>query len=381
MKSILPLLTLLFFSSSVGAQLNFDITTEGTTPEVEAAIEYAADIWGQYLNSDVTVKLQVAWVPLGAGTLGATLPNMRLNYPGTPEPDFWYPTSLANAISGAEQNVGEADMAIFMNSDFDYYLGTDGNPGPGQHDFVTIFLHEMVHGLGGLSLGNVVENTGSFGTQTSADLPFPVTPFPFPELEELPSIWDLYMVDLDGTPALDESAYPQPSEDLADLFTGQQLYFNGPLAVAANDGNDVRLYAPLTYASGSSLHHFNESTFAPSSDNALFTPQAGAGEVHHQPGPILMGALEDIGWTTNEVIVGIETWTHPAIGAFPNPCTDKVTITVDSPEYALWLTDASGRQIRSLNAGVNTISDLPSGMYLVTSSLHGTTATTRLLID
>lgn len=367
MKTLSLLTAALLLTSVLSAQLTFEFTTENTTPEVEAAMEFAAETWGPYLNSEVPVKIYVAWLPLTGSTLGMTLPNIRANFEGAPEPDTWYPTTLANAITGVEQNPDEADMLLLMNSNFNYYLGTDGNPGPGQQDFVSVFMHEMVHGLGGLSLGNVdADDLGSFGSQTAEDLPIPFLPFPFPDLDSLPAIWDHFLVDLGGTSLLDTLTYPQPSVELGDAFTSQHVYFNGPLAVAANDGVNVRMYAPLTYASGSSLHHFNESTFPASNENALFTPQAGAGEVHHQPGPILMGALEDIGWSTNEVIVSTAELSSDNMLAYPNPAQNRLTVTgAQNASYPLL--DASGRQVMTLNSGSNDVSALTAGMYLLMS--------------
>jgi hypothetical protein len=79
-------------------------------------------------------------------------------------------------------------------------------------------------------------------------------------------------------------------------MTGNLLFFGGPLARASNQGNSVRLYAPTTYDAGSSVAHLNEATFRAGNPNSLMTPQISYGEVNHDPGPMTVAILGDLGW-------------------------------------------------------------------------------------
>src|SRR5690606_24816502 len=78
-------------------------------------------------------------------------------------------------------------------------------------------------------------------------------------------------------------------------FTSNDLYCNSPLATAENGGSNPPTYAPSTWNGGSSYSHWDESTFN-GTVNALMTPQIGAGEAIHDPGPLALAFMEDMGW-------------------------------------------------------------------------------------
>jgi hypothetical protein len=381
MKRLAAIVLILATSHFAWTQVTFDVTTTGTSPEMDDAIEYAIDIWGQYLNSEVPIKIHVIYSDqLPNGTLGYCIPNARKNFTAAPYEDIWYATSLANSIAGFEVNPGELDMEIRIGTTINYYLGTDGDPNPGQYDFVSVFLHEVVHGLGGLSLGNKVGAEGSFGTTTAADLlPIEVS-WPFPDLEELPMIWDVFLVNDEDQALLDTALFPNPSNELGSEFTSQQIYFNGAGAVAGNDGVLPRMYAPISFQSGSSLHHFNESTFPSSSDNALFTPSIGSVEVHHSPGPILLGALEDIGWSVN-MDVGVEDLAESRLTLYPNPSNGNLFIDAFDTDIDIDLVDLSGQIVQNnLQSGYNDLASLSPGMYLLVGAVNGQNIQERLVI-
>jgi len=279
------------------AQSTFVVTTNGTTPEIDAAIDYATDIWSQYLTSTVPIKVEISFEAFGPGLLGTGLPNHRQNFTNAPMSDVWYPTSLANAFAGTEVNPGEVDMHLFFNSDINWYYETDGNPSSSQFDFVSVLLHEVVHGLGGVSLVYRENGIGCNGCIPVADLGLPDPSFEWPNsFEGHPSAWDLFLVDGNGSHLIDTLVFPDQSTTLGDALVSNDIYFSGSNAIFANNGNQPKIYAPATYAYGSSINHFDENSYPPSSGNALFTPFSSGNEVNHLPGPMLLGALMDIGW-------------------------------------------------------------------------------------
>ncbi|MEO0779999.1 MAG: hypothetical protein AAF146_25790, partial [Bacteroidota bacterium] len=140
----------------------FEVTTSNSPPGAEAAIEFATNIWSQFLTSEVPIKIQVNFIQF-PGFLGLSLSNGRKNFPGAPIADRWYPLSLVNAMCGTPINDDDPDMEIYMTTLTNWYFGTDGNPGPNQQDFVSVFLHEIGHSLGMTSLCNVEGGEGSFG--------------------------------------------------------------------------------------------------------------------------------------------------------------------------------------------------------------------------
>src|SRR5438270_860240 len=75
---------------------------------------------------------------------------------------------------------------------------------------------------------------------------------------------------LTGTNLFDTSTASfvgQPGNPSPD-FTNDNLFFNGPLATAANGGNNVKLFAPAAYRSGSSVSHIDK----PISDPTVMKP-------------------------------------------------------------------------------------------------------------
>lgn len=370
MKRLYSLLLVLLTTLTSFSQATFNVSSTGTDPTIDNAIAYTTDIWGQYLNSAVPIKIKFVYADLtNAGPLAITLPNGEKDFSSAPIASTWYATSLANSLEGSELNVGEFDMDIYVNSSVNYYFGTDGNPGPGQYDFVSIFLHEIAHGLGILSLTKIENGQGSFGYVTLSSV-FPLqSSFPFPVLEGLPSVWDRFIVNGSGQQLIDQGIFANPSTALRTQFQSNNLFFTGPIATAANGGNNPRMFAPGTYAYGSSLQHFNESTFPLSSGNSLMTPYSGIQEVEHLPGDILMGALQDVGWSTNVVEIN-EQEAANNIELFPNPAADFIELNfgeMNEESIEVNILDVTGAviftKIVHSNAAKIDISQLPKGAY------------------
>ena len=54
------------------------------------------------------------------------------------------------------------------------------------------------------------------------------------------------------------------------------------------------MYTPAIYEQGSSVSHLDEATYSKSGPDAVMTPNLDAGEVFHQPGPLLLAMMEDM---------------------------------------------------------------------------------------
>jgi PA domain len=119
------------------------------------AFQFAADIWGATLDSNVTIVVNAAFNPLGANVLGSAGTTFVFSdfpgvfpYPGAQFPDTWYHSALADKLAGQELNSpGQPDINAQFSSNFDFYLGLDNNHGA-QNDLVAVLLHELAHGLG-----------------------------------------------------------------------------------------------------------------------------------------------------------------------------------------------------------------------------------------
>lgn len=135
--------------------------------------EFAAQIWGAELASDVPIFVGATFQPLPCaatnGVLGAAGPTWIINnFPGAPLADTWYVSALADARSGEDQVPGDIDIISFFNSNLGtpgclestgWYYGLDNNNDPAEIDFLSVVTHEIAHGLGFLELAS--EGNGS----------------------------------------------------------------------------------------------------------------------------------------------------------------------------------------------------------------------------
>ena len=74
----------------------------------------------------------------------------------------------------------------------------------------------------------------------------------------------------------------------------KNLYWAGDLGTKANGGKRPKMYTPNPYDDGSSISHMDEYTFAYSTGNALMSPQLDFGETIHDPGPVVLGMMDDL---------------------------------------------------------------------------------------
>lgn len=346
-------------------------------PEAQAAVALAAGIWEGILASPVPIKVLVNWVPMGNTALGVTFPNGRRDFPGAPVPNTWYATALANAIAATELNPGENDIDVFLNSQTDWYFGTDGATPAGQQDLVSVALHELGHGLGFVGLAKKTGTVGSFGLLELSDFAPLFTTFPWPALDTLPGIFDRFLAHpQDGALDLMEN----PGDALGEAMTSNQLRWSGPYALEASGGAPVRIYAPNTFALGSSCVHLNESSYPTGNANELMTPFSSAGHASHWPGPLCLGILKDIGWTLmpDVSIAEVNDLTQLRRVA-PNPCTDELRLYPAPPVgRGIRVLDIQGRErMNSAWHGTLDVHQLPAGTYLI--AVEGMPVPTRFI--
>ncbi len=358
----LPTLFLLAATVAWCRAATFSIQHFGTPANAQAAIQQAADIWGAILVSDVPIKVSVSWTPLGSAALGITFPNGRKDFSGAPLAATWYASALANSIAGTELNPGEDDINIYLNSGTNWYYGLDGNTPASQYDLVSVALHELGHGLGFVGLAKKVGDDGSFGTLQASDFAPLITTFPWPQQDTLPGIFDRFLTSTANGPLVEVA---NPSTTLGTAFTSNQVYFNGPNTIEANNGQTARIYAPTTFALGSSCVHFNEATFPVGNENELMTPFSAAGEANHWPGAVCIGVMRDIGWSI-AADVGMSQWEPALVSVGPNPCHDLLMVRIRAPLQDVRITDMHGRTVIRHVTGVPVnVSALAPGNYLL----------------
>ncbi|UOQ74891.1 zinc-dependent metalloprotease [Hymenobacter cellulosilyticus] len=260
---------------------NFVVTYSSNFPAAaRAAFDYATGIWAAQINSPVPIRVQASWQSLGPGPLGGSYPTTKfMAVNGGHRRNVLYPAPLAEKLAGRELNpTTDPDILLAFNSNQTWYFGTDANPGDTQLDFVSVVLHELGHGLG-------------FDAQFKAFPEFPATPQGIPL-----TLFTTHLENQAGQQLANPALFANPSAALTAQLISGQLYFNSPLAAAANGGQLPRIYAPSTFADGSSLSHFDENAYPAGNANSLMTPFRGAGEAVHNPGPLMLNMLYEMGW-------------------------------------------------------------------------------------
>ncbi|MCR5888314.1 T9SS type A sorting domain-containing protein [Hymenobacter sp. J193] len=263
------------------AAANIIVTYNGFPADAKAAFQFAVDIWASQLKSEVPIHISATWTRLGSGVLGSARPStFYRNVSGAPQANVWYPIALAEKLAGEELNgPTEADIEASFNSTFNWYLRTDGKTPAGKHDLVSVVLHELGHGLGFVDAMNKTGSTGSQG------------------FSGLPVVYDTFVENATGQRLTNTAIFPNPSTALGSQITSVRgLYFNSPRAVAVNNNTRPALYAPRTFEPGSSIAHLDEGTYLEGDQNSLMTPQIGAAEAIHAPGPIMLRMFDDMGW-------------------------------------------------------------------------------------
>jgi PA domain/Thrombospondin type 3 repeat len=126
------------------------------------AFQFAADIWGELLDSPVEIEVRAFFNPLTCTATSAVLGSagavsVEADFPGALLPGTWYSQALANRLSGVDGSPDTPEIQSQFNSNLNgdpaclggrgWYLGFDNNFGV-NFDLITVVLHELGHGLG-----------------------------------------------------------------------------------------------------------------------------------------------------------------------------------------------------------------------------------------
>ncbi len=254
--------------------------------EQDALME-AVSLWNYYLGTNADINIAVEWVytlPLNARA-GTTFAK-TMNFGFGCIPDMLYPLALVNHMKVSNQNGNNPEILIQFNASMrdngTFSFGLGENCPTGKVDFKTVAFHEIAHGLGFASSAQsnyIGEDHDSDGIYNAY-------------------IYDLYVDDAFGTNITTYGTGPSSATPfLANMFTSNNLTWNSNVSNSPSD--NAKLYAPTTFAQGSSVSHLDAATYSAigvDGDNRLMTPGIGLNQVVLTPGPIAIDMLSQIGW-------------------------------------------------------------------------------------
>jgi hypothetical protein len=132
------------------------------------AFQFAANVWGSKLASNVEVRILARFASLTCTATSAVLGAAGTTFifrdfsgippfPGALAPNTWHHSALADKRAGVDLNSGQPDIQATFNSNLNgnaaclggrkFYLGLDNNHA-NDIDLVVVLLHEFAHGLG-----------------------------------------------------------------------------------------------------------------------------------------------------------------------------------------------------------------------------------------
>lgn len=338
-----------WFTPGADRMSNIVVTySQGFPEEAKTALEYALDIWGQILNSEITIWVNADWGTLNSGILAQAGPEtLHSNFPGAISANKYFPGALANALSVSDLSPGEPDLNITFGDDINWYYGTDANTPGGKYDFVTVALHEVSHGLG--FIGSATHNGNSGFTGVSGT----------------PLIYDVFVETSDGTDIL---GFNSGTIDLGEALESDALFWNGSEGWDASTIGRPRLYAPSNWNGGSSYSHLRENTYPSGSENSLMTPFLGTAEAIHNPGPVTEGMFKDMGWSMDLIsenceivsaVSGLQLPCNPATSTY----TQQVVITYDNnPTIGVIVVNGTSHAIGSSPQTVTLVNQPADGL-------------------
>ena len=265
---------------------NIHVTFVGTwSADAQKAFNAACDVWEATLDIRVPIAITTMYEPK-LDFAGLCVPN------GVKLEDTWYTSANADAVTGRDNQPGQADMDVFFNPHMPWYYGTDGVCPPDSLDFMSVALHEICHGLGFLSLAMPADpemKAGAYSHQTAEMVEggFHVkTSFTFPKLDGSPCIFMKYLLVPPGKAEnrlANTDAYPNPSEALMKAYTSEKVYFQTP------DKNINWIFSPTTFIPGSSMDHL-------ANESSLMYYEADKGQVIHAVDDSTKVILHALGW-------------------------------------------------------------------------------------
>ncbi|GIU82857.1 MAG: carboxypeptidase regulatory-like domain-containing protein [Acidobacteria bacterium] len=229
---------------------------------------FAAQIWGAFLDSSVTIQVRSNFDPLTCTSTSAVLGSAGTIYvirdfTNAQLTNTWYHAALANKQAGTDLSTTNPDIQATFNSSlngnpsclggFRFYLGLDNSTPSNTVNLLVVVLHELGHGLGFSSFVN-----GSTG-QLFNNLPDVYTTFMFDRTQNL--YWNNMTNGQRQASATNNGNV---------LWDGPNVRIASSFLTSGRETSTgrVQLYTPTTFQSGSSISHWDTAA----SPNLLMEP-------------------------------------------------------------------------------------------------------------
>ncbi len=284
----------------------------------------AANIWGGFLDSNVTIVVNSNFDDLScsptSGVLGsAGAGSVHGNFANVQFTNTFYHVALANKVSGSDLNGATAEINARFNSLVNnnagclggnrFYYGYDNTTPAGTINLLVVLLHEMGHGLG----------FSSFVNGTSGAL-----------LGGIPDIFSIYMYD--RSTGKYWSQMTDAERQASALNTGNVLWDGANVKIASGfltAGRDaatgrVQLFTPNPLQPGSSISHFDTAAATNSMNNLLMEPVINIGLAIDLD--LTRQQMRDIGWfrdTTADLAADTIINVQPSGSATLNTLTSR----------------------------------------------------------
>ena len=247
----------------------------GTTVGKQAlnVYQFAADIWGAVLQSDVTIVNNATFEPLSCDATSGVLGSSGTTYifyfddtstlPAGAVRNTWYHSALFDALTHEDGAPGEADIQSQFNGALGstgclegskWYFGLDGKTPAGSINFLNVVLHEMAHGLGFSGFNSLTTGSPYVGDDGVAR-PDIYSTFVYNDTQ-MKKWYDLTNAQR-VTAALDDGKL---------VFTGATVKAEAPLALGTP--NVFRVTAPAAAAGD---YGYAQAAFGPTATSANFT--------------------------------------------------------------------------------------------------------------
>lgn len=275
--------------TGIGATITIDFRG-GWTQDRQDTLEDAALYWADRLTSSVDIEISVGFQEqfcnVNSGVLGsAGTITVEQNFPNAPLADTYYPQALVNAFAGTDRNGGTAEITSTFNSALDdpnresdclngadWHYGTTAPPS-GTFSLYEVALHEFAHGLGVATLANMSTGQLFMGDDDVYTR----------QLED-----NSLGLSLDAASMTNAQRAAAATDDGDLIWTGAEVTAATDFLTAGTIGDEAMMYAPTTFAGGSSVSHF-DTRLAP---NELMEPSYNATTRKD----LTVALLYDLGW-------------------------------------------------------------------------------------